>query len=281
MLKDKDYEDEMFYADEKIFYFSYYRELLKDMKNIVVMDDSKYHRDNIIIDFLNANDSEQNPAIIISNEEKRINKVKYVLEYEYDFVAPDYKDIRTVNEYIHGDRRKAFIFNTKEKGLALTLELAMMLNEKLISIGFKPLVIIECFDELYKEKLDETVGEYLDEVILKNTVKTQNIVVMSNLSQRDYGIIKKIDGNTFLMNHAKGIIVSKGYLYGESGRKEVLIDDFTSALNLIPNEYLKTKSLNAFFAMTSKLSLDGKEETLKEGFVLNIKEGKIGEFLVW
>lgn len=65
---------------------------------------------------------------------------------------------------------------------------------------------------------------------------------MSNLSQIDKGIMDRAEGNKFLMSHVKGIIVSKGYLYGESGRKEVLIDDFTSAINLIPNEYLKTKA---------------------------------------
>lgn len=155
-----------------------------------------------------------------------------------------------------------------------------MLNEKLTSIGFKPLVVIECFDKLYKEKLDETIEEYLEEVIFKKIIKTQNLVVMSNLSQRDDGISKRTDGNKFLMSNVKGIIVSKEYLYGESGRKEGLVDDFTSAINLIPNEYLKTKSINAFFAMTSKFSLDGKEESLKEGFVLDIKEGKIGGFSV-
>lgn len=280
MLKDKDYEDEKFYASEEIFYVSYYRELLKDMKNIVVMDDSKYHRDNIVIDFLNANAAEQNPAIIISNEEKRINKVKYVLEYEYDFVEPDYKDIRTINEYIHGDRRKAFIFNAKEKGLALTLELAMMLNEKLLSIGLKPLVLIECFDELYSEQLDEPMEEYLKEVILKKVSKTQNLIVMSNLTIMGRNIIKRVACNKFSLSQAEGIIVSKGYLYGENGRKEGLIDEFTNALANIPDKELYAKSTNAFFTMTLKLSMDGKEEALKEGFVLSIKEGKIGEFLV-
>ena len=265
---------------EEVFYTSYYKGLLEDMHNIVIMDNTRIFRHGMVIDFLNANDFEQRPAILISNQQQMIDKVKYVLEYNYDFVEPGYRDIRDIDKHVLEDKRKAFIFNANEKGFALSLELAMILNEKLISIGFKPLVIIESFDEIYKEKSEETLEEYLGEVIFKKTIKTQNLVIMSNLSQIDKGIMDRTDGNKFLMSLAKGVMVSKGYLYGESGRKEVLVDDFTSAINLIPNEYLKTKALNAFFTMTSKFSLDGQEEKLKEGFVLDIKEGKIDDFLV-
>ena len=273
MPENKGYEEEIFYA-------SYYKKLLTDMNNIIIMDDSKFHRDNIVSDLLNANAFEERPAIVVSNKKKMIDKVKYVLEYQYDFMEPQYRDIKGINRFLHEYKRRAFLFDIKEKGFALTLELAMMLNEKLISIGFKPLVIIECFDELYNDELEETVEEYLEEVVFKKTSESQNFVVMSKLSLIDSKIMDRIDGNKALINQANGIIVSKGYLHNDIGVRPGIVGDLEAAISNIKNADLRAKTASVFQKMMLKLAINNEEEKLKEGFVLNINEGKIGEFLV-
>lgn len=267
--------------DDEIFKTSYYKKMLEDMNNIIIMDDSKYHRHNIVIDLLNANAFRQSPAILVTNQKKIIDKVKYVLEHKYDFVEPEYKDIKDVNKDVDINQKKAFIFDINKKGFELTLELAMMLNSKLTRVGCKPILIIECFDEIYNEELDETTYEYLKDVLFKNLHVAQNVAVMSKLSLLWNNISGRIDGNKLLVQFANGIIVSKGYLYDDDmGLKEKRIDEFEKAINAIPNRELMDMAFNEFESITFKLSMDGQEEKLKEGFVLNINEGKIGEFLV-
>lgn len=267
--------------EEEIFYDSYYKKLLTDMNNIIIMDDTKYHRHNIVIDLLNANAFRQSPAILVTNQKKIIDKVKYVLEYKYDFVEPEYKDIKDVNKDVDSNQKKAFIFDINKKGFALTLELAMMLNSKLTRVGFQPILIIECFDEIYNEELDETTYEYLKDVFFKNLHGAQNVAVMSKLSLLWNNISGRIDGNKLLVQFANGIIISKGYLYDDDmGLKEKRVDEFKKAINAIPNKDLRDKAVSEFESMTLKLSTDGQEEKLKEGFVLDIERGKIGEFLV-
>lgn len=267
--------------EEEIFYDSYYKKLLTDMNNIIIMDDTKYHRHNIVIDLLNANAFRQSPAILVTNQKKIIGKVKYVLEYKYDFVEPEYKDIKDVNKDVDSNQKKAFIFDINKKGFALTLELAMMLNSKLTRVGFQPILIIECFDAIYNEELNETTYEYLKDVFFKNLHGAQNVAVMSKLSLLWNNISGRIDGNKLLVQFANGIIISKGYLYDDDmGLKEKRVDEFKKAINAIPNKDLRDKAVSEFESMTLKLSTDGQEEKLKEGFVLDIERGKIGEFLV-
>lgn len=274
MTEIKDYKNETFYA-------SYYRELLENMNNIVIMDDPKFERDNIIIDFLYANSLRERPAIILTNKKKIIDKVKYVLKRKYDFVEPEYRYIRDIKMDTDSNRKKAFILNPDTKDFALTMELAMLLNKKLLSIGFKPLIIIDCFDELYNDKMDETVEDYLEEVLVKSTHVSQNTVIISELSIIGHNIMGRIDGNKALMRQANGLIVYKGFLYNkETGVKEMLVQDLNAAICNIPDNELRSKINSALQLMMLKLSMDGKEETLEKGFVLNINEGEIGEFLV-
>lgn len=274
MTEIKDYKNETFYA-------SYYRELLENMNNIVVMDDPKFERDNIIIDFLYANALRERPAILVTNKKRIIDKVKYVLKRKYDFVKPEYRDIRDIKMDTDSNRKKAFILNPDTKDFALTMELAMLLNKKLLSIGFKPLIIIDCFDELYNDKMDETVEDYLEEVLIKSTHVSQNTVIVSELSIIGHNIMGRIDGNKALMRQANGLIVYKGFLYNkETGVKQMLVQDLNAAICNIPDNELRSKINSALQLMMLKLSMDGKEETLEKGFVLNINEGEIGEFLV-
>ena len=273
MSEIKDYDDEIFKT-------TYYKKMLEDMNNVIIMDDTKYHRHNIVIDLLNANALRKYPAILVTSQKKIIDKVKYVLEYHYDFAEPEYRDIRDINRVTDDNNEKAFIFDTNKKGFALSLELAMMLNEKLISIGFKPLVIIECFDELYNDKLEETVEEYLEEVVFKKTSESQNFIVMSKLSLIDSKIMDRIDSNKALINQANGIIVSKGYLHNDIGVRPGVVGDLEAAISNIKNADLRAKTASVFQEMMLKLAINNEEEKLKEGFVLNINEGKIGEFLV-
>lgn len=273
MKEIKDYKTETFYA-------SYYKELLENMNNIVIMDDPKFDRDNIIIDFLYANALRERPAILVTNKKKIIDKVKYVLKRKYDFVAPEYRDIKDMKMDTDSNRKKAFIFAPDTNDFALTMELAMILNKKLLSIGFKPLIIIDCFDELYNDKMDETVEEYLEEVLLKGTHPAQSTVIMSELSIIGHNIMGRIDGNKALMRQANGIVISKGYLHDSVGVRPGVVADLEAAINNIKNEDLRVRAASVFQKMMLKLAINNEEEKLKEGFVLNINKGEIGEFRV-
>ena len=186
----------------------HYKELLEKYKKLLIWNDKITEKRSLISTIVNALEEENQPVIFINyNEEQFVSSIfkgKYKEIYNISYSS--------ISDIDRNGNNTIYIFDEYSYDYITMTSVAMLINQRLLKSGYRPLIIIDYFESLYAYNLDETLDEYFKYELLGCIDNTQNIVFIS--SAVDYvpgsNNQEKIIKVTGLMDAA---LISEDFLY--------------------------------------------------------------------
>lgn len=145
---------------------------------------------------------------------------------------------------LQDNKDKVFIFTIKGNNFHNTLEIAMLLNKKLLEANYIPNIIIDSFEEIYDESYTDDIDEFYEEMFEENIQKEQSVLILSDGLYLEDVPNRNKKFNKKLINSLNTIIAMPEYFYSAkynepriNGFKTILedIEDKKISANLMKN----------------------------------------------
>lgn len=187
-------------------------EMLERFKRIAILDYRNDSKINFIAKCLDAYSKSKEPVIIIDENELGISSIFNKCQEFSRNISDIYKSYYDIQSLKNLDNTTN-CYRINDGGIHLALEHAMHANKFFVDAGYKPLLIINEFDQLFLDDYDESLIDFVNEVYFSNISSEQNVVILSDLLVIDEDEPAFEETSEKLVNNLDNIIVMPRYLY--------------------------------------------------------------------
>ena len=158
--------------------------IYKAGQKTLILEDTYYCRKSLVVDVLREHfKASDQPVVLVSKGAYDMAEIWGSLKsngYPYDFRDINYAEINEIEaEENTPDSKVLFNIDASSRGIHLAIELAMLLNRKLLNLGFKPLVILFAFEDIFDMFYQESLAEFFEEVIVNEISNEQKLFIVS------------------------------------------------------------------------------------------------------
>ena len=187
-------------------------EMLERFKRVAVLDYRNDSKTNFIASCLDVHNKSKEPVIIVDNNELTISSIFNKCQKFSRDISDIYKSYYNIQSLKNLDNT-VNCYRINDGGIHLALEHAMHANKFFVDAGYKPLLIINEFDQLFLDDYDESLIDFVNEVYFSNISSEQNIVILSDLLVIDEDEPAFEETSQKFVNSLDNIIIMPGYLY--------------------------------------------------------------------